>query len=384
MQVTKFQEKCHCTAWTVDFLGNTESLNDTRSTGDGFTEVISHDMILVTDWVDRPDGSVIFQSSVVADLDLQTLNSAFESVTALSGETIQLTSRSLVTVESDATALGSSEGDIFELVVDSSVVIGGAGADEIRIGETDFSYIETGAGDDRVTVDPSQRWSIDNLYAVHVSGSGVSTGQQVLLTGEYDQSTSFIIGGAGNDTVTFGDGHDAIALDDFVTELSDYGSSEASIANINEIARFSDIEVINAGAGQDIIDFSSTRFGIDGITSEGGDGQDIMWGSDLSEVINGGAENDIINGGDGDDTLTGGAGRDRFEFTATTGTDTITDFGNGNDYIQFYLRDGFGEDESDALPTLSENTFVLGSSLIEVTLFEDAVLTENSYSIVWI
>ena len=40
-----------------------------------------------------------------------------------------------------------------------------------------------------------------------------------------------------------------------------------------------------------------------------------------------------MNGGTGDDTLTGGAGRDVFVFSNGSGSDTITDFTDGEDLL---------------------------------------------------
>lgn len=48
-------------------------------------------------------------------------------------------------------------------------------------------------------------------------------------------------------------------------------------------------------------------------------------------VGNGG--NDKLKGGAGDDVLTGGAGNDKFVFDDNWGSDTITDYGTGNDLL---------------------------------------------------
>lgn len=66
---------------------------------------------------------------------------------------------------------------------------------------------------------------------------------------------------------------------------------------------------------------------------QGGDGNDVMFGTAArDELIGGGGAdslcghdgNDVLKGGDGDDTLTGGAGADKFQ--GGNGTDTATDF----------------------------------------------------------
>ncbi|MBD2090699.1 hypothetical protein H6F67_12625 [Microcoleus sp. FACHB-1515] len=70
----------------------------------------------------------------------------------------------------------------------------------------------------------------------------------------------------------------------------------------------------------------------------------MVWGYDRSnDVINGQGGNDqivglsgddLLRGGQGSDTLTGGIGRDRFVLTAGTGSDRITDFTIGQDWMQ--------------------------------------------------
>ena len=63
-----------------------------------------------------------------------------------------------------------------------------------------------------------------------------------------------------------------------------------------------------------------------------------LWGSNGDDTIDGGEGNDSLFGGSGSDTLTGGTGSDVFQFTATSGSDEITDFDTNNDAIQLYYR----------------------------------------------
>ncbi|MCS6792861.1 MAG: calcium-binding protein, partial [Oscillatoriaceae bacterium SKYG93] len=71
-------------------------------------------------------------------------------------------------------------------------------------------------------------------------------------------------------------------------------------------------------------------------------GTDIMDGCEGDDTLFGGQDNDILIGGNGDDwlfgdlgndTLTGGVGSERFIFSATTGSNTITDFEDGIDLL---------------------------------------------------
>ena len=77
----------------------------------------------------------------------------------------------------------------------------------------------------------------------------------------------------------------------------------------------------------------------------GGVGDDDVSGNDADNVLRGNAGNDTLNGGKGDDnliggvgddTLTGGAGADTFWFARSDfGVDTITDFEDGAEQINF-------------------------------------------------
>ena len=65
----------------------------------------------------------------------------------------------------------------------------------------------------------------------------------------------------------------------------------------------------------------------------GGDAEDLLNGTAGNDSLSGGNGNDDLTGGTGNDILTGGGGSDTFIFAALDGTDTITDFSEGLDYI---------------------------------------------------
>jgi FKBP-type peptidyl-prolyl cis-trans isomerase 2 len=67
----------------------------------------------------------------------------------------------------------------------------------------------------------------------------------------------------------------------------------------------------------------------------GGNGKDTIVGTAGNDTIDGGNGKDSITGGAGNDILTGGNAADTFIFGPGFGNDTVTDFGNGPDQIQF-------------------------------------------------
>lgn len=109
----------------------------------------------------------------------------------------------------------------------------------------------------------------------------------------------------------------------------------------------SNMEVVIAGNGNDIIDLSHETIVLGNTVISGGDGDDILWGNVGDDLISGSRGNDIINGGLGDDDLRGGVGSDRV--AGGDGNDQVSgaagdDFlygNNGNDV----LSGGVGSDE---------------------------------------
>ncbi|MBD2097243.1 calcium-binding protein [Trichocoleus sp. FACHB-591] len=67
----------------------------------------------------------------------------------------------------------------------------------------------------------------------------------------------------------------------------------------------------------------------------GSTGNNELFGGAGNDQLLGGAGDDVLNGGSGEDTLYGGEGKDTFVLTPGEGSDTIADFVEGVDLIQF-------------------------------------------------
>jgi len=65
---------------------------------------------------------------------------------------------------------------------------------------------------------------------------------------------------------------------------------------------------------------------VTGLVWTGTSGSDRLDGGYHNDTLNGGGGNDTLWGGAGNDILSGGTGADRFEFGASSGADTVTDF----------------------------------------------------------
>ncbi|MBO4511582.1 MAG: hypothetical protein J5746_02340, partial [Victivallales bacterium] len=119
---------------------------------------------------------------------------------------------------------------------------------------------------------------------------------------------------------------DALFLDDIYSE-SGHPSKEA--------ARLALVDDIYAGAGDDVIDMTSSKFKYvgEGMTIHGGDGDDVIWTNQGSNVLFGDAGDDwlvgarrcdeIFIGGTGNDVLNGVSGDNVFCFGENWGQDTL-------------------------------------------------------------
>ena len=112
-------------------------------------------------------------------------------------------------------------------------------------------------------------------------------------------------------------GNDALFLDE---DLTDPGTSP----------RISNIEVIDAGNGDDIIDLTSDDLSYGDVTILGGTGDDIVWSNAGDDVLDGGEGDDTLWGGSGADTLLGGNGED------------VLNGGAGDDVLQYNADDTWG------------------------------------------
>ncbi len=128
-------------------------------------------------------------------------------------------------------------------------------------------------------------------------------------------------------------------------------------AGANLLAGNAGDDFIAGEAGDDVLDGGDGAdqmfggAGMDNLT--GGAGNDFVAGQHDDDVIRGGAGadclygdagNEIVEGDDGDDDLRGGAGLDSFVFALGDGIDTIHDFDNGAELIDFSASAlGFGD-----------------------------------------
>jgi Ca2+-binding RTX toxin-like protein len=90
---------------------------------------------------------------------------------------------------------------------------------------------------------------------------------------------------------------------------------------------------VDAGGGDDTVRFLNGQ-PIDGVTINGGNGNDTLLGANQDETLIGGNGNDFVDGNIGSDTIQLGAGNDTFQWDPGDGSDSVDGQG-GNDALAF-------------------------------------------------
>lgn len=121
-------------------------------------------------------------------------------------------------------------------------------------------------------------------------------------------------------------------------------------------------DTINGQQDNDLI-FAGT----DNDTLSGGNGVDTLLGQAGNDNLAGDNGDDLLDGGSGNDTLRGCRGSDRFVLTSSNGSDTISDFKDGQDLIQLSgltfgqlaIAQGTGANSNDTSISLNNSSELL-------------------------
>jgi Ca2+-binding RTX toxin-like protein len=277
------------------------------------------------------------------------------------------------------TLIGGSAGDQLTADDHNDRIEGRGGNDTLNAGRGE-DYVDGGEGDDSVyagagndiviggdgsdVINSGSGSDIIHLTGISCHASGyvafnVSSDTQVGTQARINLEGLLRIeavtdGGADADIVQLSDEGNAFFLHDAYSGFhSSVALTEDYFGN-QSAARFANIEEIRGMGGDDIIDLTSPDYSLAGVamTIDGGEGNDVIWGSDANENISGGNGDDTIFGGIGMDVLTGGLGADAFEFTRTSTNTSVTDFdASEGDTLRFYNAGGAAFDASSATLT---------------------------------
>ncbi|HEX8401355.1 MAG TPA: calcium-binding protein [Allosphingosinicella sp.] len=219
--------------------------------------------------------------------------------------------------------------------------IGGGGTDTIFGGEGNDTQIfnvasdgtdrtDLGTGNDRVVVTSAAGSQIRLTFTSSEVGNGSATESGLVAGQDGGLAVRFQLeDGSGNLT----NGQVSRFDDEGINFVAaDFGNGAAfDVRDISGTARGDFFQVVRLGTNAaDTIDDSGRA-----ITyyTNGGAGDDVIFGGTVRDFLVGGAGNDTINGREGNDIFIGGAGADIFAFNGAAGNDTINDFVSGTDKI---------------------------------------------------
>jgi Ca2+-binding RTX toxin-like protein len=159
-----------------------------------------------------------------------------------------------------------------------------------------------------------------------------------------------VFGGAGDDTIYGGQGHEVLSGDDGSDAIHAGMGEDTVLGGAGSDAIWGGVgaQTLDGGDGNDTIrGGTGTQFllgdagndvlwgGSGTQTLLGGAGRDTLWGGTGAQVLQGGDGDDVLHAGQGNKTLSGRAGRDAFVFAGgVSGHDVIADFRPGQDLIQ--------------------------------------------------
>lgn len=246
----------------------------------------------------------------------------------------------LIAGEGDDTLKGGWGDDFLNGNLGHDHLVSGAGSDEMHGGDGNDVLVLTGGsdlafgenGNDLIELTSSDQFGA-GLNATHVMTDRYGYESWTVSLEGYTRYSTVVVGGNGTDQIQLGSDNDAFFLD------NTFSDQHASLGT-GSVARVVGVEVIRAGAGDDIIDLTSNQFEMDsGVDIHGQNGDDTLWGSNGNDHLYGGNGDDMLDGCLGQDILTGGAGADSFHFTEPENfTHQITDFSTSEgDVIVLHL-----------------------------------------------
>ena len=232
-------------------------------------------------------------------------------------------------------------------------IFSGGGNDEVH-GGTGNDFIRAEAGNDLIVGGDGNDVLDGGLGADTLQGGA---GDDVYWIDEAGDVISDVAGG-GHDKVLSGISHvlgadfEELWLNEGSAATHGTGNETANKivgnANFNILLGLDGNDQIFGEAGEDRLEGGAGNdnlFGGSGLDALfGGDGSDKLYGGAGADTLSGGAGNDSLSaddggdrliGGTGTDLLSGAAGNDVFVFAQGDGRDTVKNFQNGIDLIEF-------------------------------------------------
>jgi Ca2+-binding RTX toxin-like protein len=163
--------------------------------------------------------------------------------------------------------------------------------------------------------------TVGDLTGTDVTKVALDFGSNGVGDGATDQAT--VTGTNGADQITVIGAAGAVTVAGLAAEV-----------DLSDVEGANDALLINAGAGNDIINAGNLPSGVIHLTIDGGAGNDTITGSQGDDILLGGDGNDTVIGGRGNDVALLGDGNDTFVWNPGDGSDVVEGQG-GTDTLQF-------------------------------------------------
>ncbi len=350
------------TGYTVTVSGS-KNINNAIYDGLGGTDTLN--MTSLGDVISLVDGG-----GIVMVKNVEIINAG------LDGDVVNMSHHTVT--YGNLTIRGSDGDDILWSNVGNDLILGGAGDDLIEggggndtlFGGLDDDYLAGGSGVDSLFGGAGNdvfSYHADSIWSGGVTllalGSSIPFAATVNLDGKNrshdtfhgDADESLLVSATGTDTLILTSGADVLVISDTL-----------SPSNNLYTPRIAYIDIVEAGDGDDVVDFSGASSVA--VTINGGDGNDVLGGSNNNDTLNGGAGNDRIFGAGGNDMLAGGSGDDAYYYQIGNGSDTIVE-ASGTDSIVF----GAGI-------AMSDITFTVNGSDLALTIGGETITIVNHYA----
>ncbi|OKH30089.1 hypothetical protein NIES2119_31590 [[Phormidium ambiguum] IAM M-71] len=265
---------------------------------------------------------------------------------------------------------GNEGNDLINGNQGNDTVYGGQGNDFVRGGQ-DNDLLLGDIGNDTLAGDRGN----DSIFGGGSNASGNSD-NDLMFGGSGDD---LLHGNTGNDTIFGEEGNDTVHAgqdDDIVCGgvgedllYGDFGNDSLCGDDDNDTifggnggeTSASDDDYICGGDGNDLVFGNQGADWINGET-----GNDTLYGGQGNDTLIGGDGNDLLTGDLGNDILIGGNGSDRFLLAVGQGSDVITDFQDGVDFLVLsddltFQQLSIVQSESNTLIRLTSNNELLAT-----------------------
>lgn len=316
------------TGYTVSVSGN-KNINNAIYDGLGGTDTLS--MTSMGDVVTLVDAyGVIMVKNVEiisAGLDGDIVNMAHSSIT-YGNITIRGSDGDDI--------LWSNAGNDFILGGLGNDIMDGGGGDDTLFGGADDDYLSGAMGADSLfggSGNDTFAYFADSIWSGGITldalGSSIPFAATVNLDGKNrsfdtfhgDADETLTVGATGIDTLLLTSGADVLVISDTLSPTNNVFTPRVAY-----------IDIVKAGDGDDVVDFSGVS--TVSVTVFGGDGNDVIGGGNGDDALHGDAGDDRLFGSDGNDSLYGGAGDDTYYYELGNGSDNIKET-SGTDTIVF-------------------------------------------------